>query len=276
MTNPPEAPTSARPPAQEAALQRRQAWVNAYVIKTSPLLSTLALIYLVTWSIKIIWPEPHTLWFSALTWFGFGLWVLFALDLVLRFAMETERRGFFKRNWLDTITVVIPQFRALRVLRIFTKHGLLSKKKGLISGGALATALLATVLILWVGSLMVLDVERGAAGAQITTLQTALWWAVQTVTTVGYGDVVPVTLAGQGLAVLVMLVGISVVGSVSASFAATLIKQKPTGTPDTPPPADTSVDVSNLLAELTSLKAMVGDLQTKLAAWESERSTPST
>jgi voltage-gated potassium channel len=232
----------------------RERWLHNYLLRTSPWLSGLALVYLVTWSIEAIWWYPQALWFKILSAFGFFLWGLFAADLLLRFIVTPHRHRFFRHNLLDTLTVVVPQFRALRVLRIFTKHGLVSGKHGGISRGALTTALLATVLVVWIGSLMVLNAERGAAGAQITDLRTAVWWCLQTVTTVGYGDVIPITLAGQTLAVLVMLVGISVVGTVSASLAATLIKQQPTAS--STPPAE-----GDLSTELADLKAMVGELQ---------------
>lgn len=250
---------------------RRERWVHAYEVRTSPLLSALALIYLVTWSAEAIWWQPQALWFRVLAAFGAALWALFALDLLLRYIVTPHRRGFFRHNLLDTITVVIPQFRALRVLRIFTKHGLVSRKGGGLSGGALATALLATALVVWIGSLMVLNAERGAPNAQITDLGTALWWCLQTVTTVGYGDVVPTTWSGQVLAVLVMLVGISVVGSVSASLAATLIKQR--GTPT--PPAEGAPNAA-LVAEIQALTVTVRELQTAVAELHTRNTPPTT
>lgn len=254
---------------------RRQQWLDRYVLRTSPWLSALALVYLVTWSIEAIWWDPQALWFTFLSAFGISLWALFATDLLLRFVVTPNRRGFFRQNLLDTITVVIPQFRALRVLRIFTKQGLVSGKTGLLSGGALATAAMATVLVVWIGSLMVLNAERGAANAEITNLGSALWWCLQTVTTVGYGDVLPVTPAGRVLAVLVMMVGISVVGSVSASFAATLIKQRPTASNPTPDGAQNVQSPqdpgSDLRAELADLKAMVSDLQATLSRMQADR-----
>jgi len=246
--------------------QAREQWLHHYVLRTSPWLSGLALVYLVTWSIESIWWYPQALWFKILSGFGLFLWALFAVDLIVRFIVTPERRGFFRHNLLDTITVVIPQFRALRALRIFTKHGLVSRKTGLLSGGALATALMATVLVVWIGSLMVLNAERGAPGAQITDLGNALWWCLQTVTTVGYGDVLPVTVPGRILAVLVMIVGISVVGSVSASLAATLIKQRPSKSSS--PAADPQED---LRAEIADLKIMVSDLQATLSQLQADQ-----
>ena len=79
------------------------------------------------------------------------------------------------------------------------------------------------VVAVGLGSVAVLDVERGDSDANITTFGDALWWATTTVTTVGYGDRLPVTLEGRVIAFALMVVGISLVGVVTASVAAWLI-----------------------------------------------------
>ena len=233
-------------------LTRREAILQTFTDKTDRLLSGLALVYLVTFSIQAIWPDKGAPWFFWMSVFSNFLWILFVIDLAFRYFMTTNKKHFFRKNWLDTITVAVPQFRALRALRAFTSDGVLSKGKGFFSGGAVATAVLGTVIILWVGSLSVLVSERSAAGAEIKTLPDSLWWAFETITTVGYGDFVPVTWLGRSQAVLIMLVGVSLLGVVSASLAATLVKQnKP----------DPAVEV---MTELNELKTMVAALQDQL------------
>ena len=231
---------------------KRNTFIAAYEAKTNTLLSALALVFLFTFSIQVIWPDTNADWYRWMTIFSNALWALFAVDLLFRFAVTTHKKHFFRRNWLDTLTVVVPQLRALRALRAFTTNGILSKGKGVFSGGAITSAALGTVIIVWVGSLSVLDVERGAAQAEITSLPDSIWWMFETLTTVGYGDFVPVTWAGRSIAVVVMLVGISMLGMVSASLAATLLKQ------NKPDPA------TEVLTELSELKAMVASLQQQL------------
>ena len=63
------------------------------------------------------------------------------------------------------------------------------------------------------------------AGAQITTLDDALWWAVVTSTTVGYGDVVPATAVGRGIAALLMLTGVGLLSVVTANIAAYFVEE---------------------------------------------------
>ena len=247
MTTPNSAPSAEL----TADQSKRQHLLEVYMKRVSPLLSFLALVYLATFSIQAIWYYPEATWYQYMNIFGNLLWVLFVIDLVFRFSVSPDKRHFFKRNVVDTITVIVPQFRAIRALRAFTGGGFISKKSGLISGGGLTSALLAALIVVWVGSLMVLNAERSAANAEIKSAGDAIWWGFETVTTVGYGDFVPVTWNGRALAVLVMLVGISVLGVVTASLSAALVKT-----------AHKSTDrVDEVLQELAQLKEMVAKLE---------------
>jgi voltage-gated potassium channel len=69
------------------------------------------------------------------------------------------------------------------------------------------------------------EAERPAPDAKITTFGDALWWACTTVTTVGYGDLFPVTATGRSIAVRLMLGGIALIGTVTASVAAWLVQK---------------------------------------------------
>jgi hypothetical protein len=66
-------------------------------------------------------------------------------------------------------------------------------------------------------------IESPHEGAQITTLIDAFWWVTATVTTVGYGDVVPVTEMGRIMGIGLMFVGISIIGTMISAFGAILI-----------------------------------------------------
>ncbi|WP_329454986.1 potassium channel family protein [Streptomyces sp. NBC_01497] len=80
-------------------------------------------------------------------------------------------------------------------------------------------AVVITLVVLLVGSWLVVPAERGAPGASITSYPRALWWSLETATTVGYGDLYPVTLWGRIIAGVVMLVGISLFGILTAALA---------------------------------------------------------
>jgi voltage-gated potassium channel len=241
----------------EETVAERTRILNAYSKAVLPWMSTLALVYLVAYSAQSIWHDPQAEWYIWVRIFSNLLWVLFALDLLIRFILTTPKRGFFRKNWLDTITVILPQFRALRALRAFSGPTIFNRSgKSPITGRGITTAIMATVIIVWVGSLMVLNAERDAKGATITNFGDALWWAMETITTVGYGDVVPVTSQGRFFATGVMLLGISVLGAVTAWLSASLMHQ----THKTPPPAQEVLD------ELAELKSMVASLQAHVGA----------
>ena len=248
-------------------LSRRNQIVADYEARTNTLLSALALLFLVLYTLQAILYYPQETWYRAATWFGNFLWFVFAADLAFRYFMTSPKKGFFRRNWLDVITVVIPQLKALRAMRAFNQDGVLARKgKGVISGRAMATGVAGTAVVVWVGSLMVLSAERGTQGAEIVDLQDAIWWTFETITTVGYGDFVPITLTGRVVAVFIMLVGIAVLSVVSAGLAATLVKQAP------PPPSP----APEILSELTELKAMVAALEAKVGMPQGTEPTTAT
>jgi voltage-gated potassium channel len=111
----------------------------------------------------------------------------------------------------------------------------------------------ATSLILFVGSLGVLDAERGAKGATITTFGDAAWWAFTTVTTVGYGDRYPITGQGRFIAGGLMLAGIALLGIVTASLASWLIDK--VREVEEHAQAVTRADMTALTAEVRALRA---------------------
>jgi voltage-gated potassium channel len=74
-------------------------------------------------------------------------------------------------------------------------------------------------------ALAVLDAERHVHGSNITTFGNALWWAIVTVTTVGYGDHFPVSIEGRFIAAGLMIGGVALIGVVTASFAAWFINR---------------------------------------------------
>ena len=117
-----------------------------------------------------------------------------------------------------------PLLRPLRVLRLLLLVRILDRSASanlagrvlVYVGGAAATAV-------GLGALAVLDAERDAPDANITSFGDALWWASTTVTTVGYGDRYPASTEGRVVAVALMLVGIGVVGAVTASVASCVL-----------------------------------------------------
>jgi len=83
----------------------------------------------------------------------------------------------------------------------------------------------ATVLLVTVGSLAITEAERGEPGANITTWGDGLWWAMSTMTTVGYGDRYPVSVTGRLVAAALMIGGIALLGVITATIASWLVQR---------------------------------------------------
>ena len=110
--------------------------------------------------------------------------------------------------------------RALRVLRGIRATRVLAgvALEQRSQNAALAAALLA-LLLLVVASVSILQVETGPA-SNITTAEDAIWWALSTITTVGYGDRFPVTSEGRVIAGILMCAGVGLFGMFSGFLAA--------------------------------------------------------
>jgi voltage-gated potassium channel len=96
---------------------------------------------------------------------------------------------------------------------------LLGREGRSLHGGAAAWATLVLGAVMLLGSWLVVEAESGATKANLTTYPRALWWSVETATTVGYGDFFPVTVWGRVIACVVMFVGITTYGMVTAAIA---------------------------------------------------------
>jgi voltage-gated potassium channel len=116
--------------------------------------------------------------------------------------------------------------RPLRLLRLLVLIELLQRAVGDAFRGRIVVYTVSGVLLLiYTASLAVFDKERYQHGATINSFGKALWWSITTVTTVGYGDVYPVTNTGRIIAVLLMIGGISLVGVVTAALASWIIQR---------------------------------------------------
>ena len=231
--------------------------LDRYNRVTGPAMMALALVYTGIFTVQSIIFQPQAQWYILLNRVSLAVWAVFAIDLVISFVLDPNKRTFPRRNILNIVTVVLPMFRSLRILRIFTGGVWVSRKgNGILTRSAVASAVAATVLICFIGSLMILNAERGASHATIVSFWDAMWWSAETVTTVGYGDMYPVTGGGRLIAVGVMLLGISMLGVVSAGLAATLVKQSSNGAD-----ADTQ---QQMVVQLKDLQAAVDRLQSQL------------
>lgn len=180
----------------------------------------LAVAFLVAYAWPILDPrlDPGIETFlGAVSW---TVWAAFAVDFAIRLALAEDRRRYALRHWYDVLLLVLPMLRPLRLLRVLVFARILGRSIQRNLAGQVTVYVGGTALAsLFLGALAVLDAERGSPDANITTFGDALWWAMTTVTTVGYGDLYPVTAQGRLIAAPLMIIGIALVGSVTAAIA---------------------------------------------------------
>jgi len=228
---------------------RRQRWADG---ADWPLTIT-AVVFLAAYAAPILRPDLVSPWPTICQFVTWAAWALFALDYTARLALSRDRAGFVRGNVFDLAVVALPLLRPLRLLRLVTLLSVLNRYAGGSLRGRVAVYVAgATSLVLFVASLAILDAERGANGATITTFGDAAWWALTTVTTVGYGDRYPITAQGRFIAGGLMLAGIALLGIVTASLASWLIDK--VREVEEHAQAATRADVASLTAEVRALR----------------------
>ncbi len=218
-----------------------------YERRTRRPLVVAAIAYVVAYALPVLLPSMPGTDSVLLEGAGAVLWVAFAADLGVRAWLSGRPGRWLIRHPIDVILVLLPVLRPLRALRGLTVDAYMSGTRGAV-GRALGAAVVAVGYLMLVGSVAVLDAERAAPTSHITTFGDALWWAAVTITTVGYGDTYPVTVVGRFVAFALMLVGISLLGVLTASAAAWFVGR-------------TREVENDVLVELRALRAEVADLR---------------
>ena len=111
--------------------------------------------------------------------------------------------------------------RTLRLLKMFRYNPKLAEfvRSMYTNRVRVIPIFLITIMYLMISSTVIYEVERRAQPDVFRVYGDSIWWAVVTSTTVGYGDKYPVTPLGQGISVLMMMVGIGIVGMIFGFFA---------------------------------------------------------
>jgi len=152
------------------------------------------------------------LWISARA----GLSLVFAIDIGVRARLSGRMGRYLMTHPFGVLAALLPPFRLIFSLRLL---------QSMFRRGSLAKFLGVALLLVLNGAVLVVVFEHGAPGASITSIPVALWWTACTVSTVGYGDYTPITMAGRLVAVCIMGVGLTTVAVVTAQIASSFSDQ---------------------------------------------------
>jgi voltage-gated potassium channel len=244
---------------------------NAYYIFI--LIATLLALFIMVLALLPVDEATRT---TLITW-DTVLCVIFLADFVYNISGSHPWSEYLirRRGWLDLIgsiptfgiyrfTILLRLFRVSRLIWISRRLGQ-QRRRELVADvlrnrGQYAfsfTALMALIVVS-VASILVLQFESSAPDGNIKTGGDALWWAVVTLCTVGYGDYTPVTTLGRITGTFVMFAGIGIIGALASILASVLVSP----VPEAMQPAD---EVSQLRLELERTQAELAALRQSVA-----------
>jgi voltage-gated potassium channel len=185
----------------------------SYMARTQTALDVLALLTL--W-IVVVPPgdfgTASTVAFSV----RLSLSAVYAIDLGIRALLSRRHWRYVRTHPLSLIVVAFPPLRVVFSFRLI---------RSLFRRGNLWRFLVAALVLVMNGAVVTYLYERHASGSNIHTLGEAVWWAMVTVTTVGYGDYYPVTAPGRITALFIMAIGIMTLAVLTAQVASSFVDQ---------------------------------------------------
>lgn len=204
---------------------------------------------------------------DAFTAADYLIWAIFVCEYLVKVYLAPSRKRFVVTHLLELVVVVVPLLRPLRIVRLLRlltigRAGVvfvlaLRRMRGLLAHRGLHFVLLSVMGIVVVCAALELAFERDVPGSNVQDFGDALWWAVVTVTTVGYGDRYPVSAGGRGVAAILMFVAIGLVGTLTATIASYFVEaQADRGTVELHARLDR---LEAMLEELTAASRGAGD-----------------
>jgi len=196
---------------------------------------------------------------------NWAIWAIFLAEMIFILRVAPRRKAALRAHWLDVAVIVLTVpvvtgllasmrlVRLARLIRLFRAGTILTRmlqrEKALSSGTAFRFVALITVFVVVVAG----SVEAVVDTKDFSSTWDGIWWAVVTVTTVGYGDIYPTSVAGRAVAIAVMFVGIGFLSVLTATIASFFVK------------TDRGHEFEAMIASLNRLEAEIADLKRQLA-----------
>ncbi|MEV7400795.1 potassium channel family protein [Streptomyces sp. NPDC091267] len=185
-----------------------------------------SLLFLLGYAARVLVPHDAGRWRDLALALVCATWLLFVIDYAVRIRLSGLGHRFVRRHWLDTVVLVLPLLRPLRMVKVYSAVQKRRDEPRLsLYARVISYAGMTSVLLGVSAALAVYHLEHDAPGASIRTFGDAVWWACATLTTVGYGDAVPVTPGGRLVAAFLMACGLALLGAVTGSFSSWLIQE---------------------------------------------------
>jgi voltage-gated potassium channel Kch len=209
---------------------------------------------------------------------NFALSMVLLLDFSYRLLSAKDKTQYFLRKygWLDFLGslpwLLMPFFRLLRVIRILRYFRNLGAAfvgtdvRRNAAASLLAIISFLVILVVEIGSYSIIGVESRAANANIINPVDALWWALVTITTVGYGDMYPVTNLGRLIGSFTIIVGVIMFGILASFFTSRFLSR---GQSDNQQQIKgTEIDIQKLHGLLEEQSRTINELRSQLARIE--------
>jgi voltage-gated potassium channel len=222
--------------------------------------------------------SPKTHWIRVLV--GLGSWLVFAVDLVVQ--LRIDHRYLRRRNGKIDLGIVVLTFpyylipgiaggsAILLLARLARVVRLLLATSGMRRFAArLGKVAIVAGAVVVLASLAAYQAEH-KTNTEFATVGDAFWWGIVTLTTVGYGDIVPKTTAGRFCGVVIMFTGIAVLGVLAGSLASLFnLEPRSAAQPadDAAPAAPTAVpdELVMLQVQLREVERRLGELAERIS-----------
>ena len=229
--------------------------LDGYDRRTDWPLAVVALTFLGLYSVRVLL-QPQGGFAKAIDVALVAVYCIFVLDYLARLYLAQARGRWFLTHLWELPVILLPFFRPLRLLSLAVVVTSLQQAVGhTIRGRVIVYTACGASIVVYAAALAILDVEGNNPDAKIRTLGDALWWASTTVTTVGYGDLHPVTGPGRLVAVALMVGGITLLGLVTATLASWIVER--VAEEDTANEAATRAQIEELREEIRRLSNLV-------------------